>query len=413
MRYLAAMLLCASLSVVARGQSAMNYRVIEQAAGPPMRLGDWRTHEGKIERAGGTIHLIADPTCRVQRVTYPYGGGGDVELSLTFSFDQLTADGGELIVHFNQARVKDHTPGFRVRITRDKVTAIMRDDVVATVAAPAFARNEEHTIRLATLANDYAIWFDDAPLASGRMLEPYTDNEGELVITASHAVVRLIAFSETFIVHDIDPPTWQRGELLYEESFGEQSARDNWYCNQGEPPAGIEVHGDHFIFRHMSNSFIRQRFDGPIAFECVATPVPTDEHSAGVTDAIFIWMINHPDRDLFAFFDEQPSASLFNFMHLPFYWTDFGGSNNVTTRMRRNPHRHMIRQFTDRARLLKRDATYRITCVQYGNWTAFHVDGEPWIQAYDPNPLDGGHVGFRAYNADLRIDEIKVWRIEP
>jgi len=405
--------MCSLTSAGAQDDPAMNYRIIEQCDGPAMRFNDWEPVEGETARAGGAVHLIAEPTCRVRRVTYPFGGGGDVELSLTFSFDRLAAGDGELIVHFNQARVTDYTPGFRVRITREKVTTTMRDDVVAEIDAPAFARNEEHTVRLATLANDYAIWFDDALLAGGQMLEPYTDNEGDLVITAERAVVRLITFSEKFIACDIDPPTWRRGELLYDESFGDESFRDNWYCNKGEAPAGVEVHDDHFVFRHMSNSFIRRRFDGPIAFECVATPVPTDEKSAGVTDAIFIWMIDNPDGDLFAFFDEQESASLFNFMHLPFYWTDFGGTNNVTTRMRRNPHRHMIRQFTDRPRLLKRDTTYRVTCVQNGNWTEFHVDGEPWIKAYDPHPLDSGHVGFRAYNADLRIEEVKVWRIQP
>ncbi len=211
MRYLVAMACCAALS--ASDGFAMQYRVIETAYGPQIQFNDWQPIEGRTERAGGAVHLIAQPLCVAKRITYPYGGGGDVELSLTFSFDQF-ADAGEWIVHFNHARDDDHTTGFRVRVTPEHVEAFMRDERIARIDAPTLHRNDEHTLRFATLAYSYAIWLDDVLLASGDMLEPYTDNEGDLLITARHAVVRLIALSEKFIAHDSDPPVASIGSRI-------------------------------------------------------------------------------------------------------------------------------------------------------------------------------------------------------
>jgi len=133
-----------------------------------------------------------------------------------------------------------------------------------------------------------------------------------------------------------------------------------------------------------------------------------------VSDAIFIWMIDRPDGGFSEFLrerNERGDAGLQGLMPLPFYWVDFGGTNNVTTRMRKDPHRHMIRQFTDRPRLLERDRTYGITCVQNGRFVEFHVDGEPMVRAYDEHPLTSGHVGFRAFITDLKVESLKVWRI--
>ena len=43
----------------------------------------------------------------------------------------------------------------------------------------------------------------------------------------------------------------------------------------------------------------------------------------------------------------------------------------------------------------------------------FWVDGKRWMAAYDPDPHSAGHVGFRAYCADLRVESIEVWRVVP
>jgi rhamnogalacturonan endolyase len=224
----------------------------------------------------------------------------------------------------------------------------------------------------------------------------------------SDAEVWLLACEESFIVADREFPPWRRAELLYEQRFGRQALEDNWVCN-GEPPI---VTDDAFVFTHMSVNICRERFEGPIAVDCVVEPMPTEKYSAGVTDLICIWMIDGPEGDLFEYMRTLDDASLNNYMPLPFYWVDFGGTNNKTTRLRKNPYRHMVRQFNDRARLLRRDATYRITMVQNADVIEFWVDGQCWIQRHDPHPLTVGYVGFRAFVADVKLSELKVWRID-
>jgi hypothetical protein len=46
-----------------------------------------------------------------------------------------------------------------------------------------------------------------------------------------------------------------------------------------------------------------------------------------------------------------------------------------------------------------------------GNVIEFRVDGERWVQAWDPDPLTEGYIGFRAFVAGLAVHELKVWRI--
>jgi len=390
----------------------MEYQIVETCYGPDVRFNDWKVIEGRKERAGGMAHIYANPKARLQRDSYPYGGGGDVEIVIKFSFDRLDP-AGRLTVHINDRKRTETPEGFRISLDGERITAFLRDEQVGQCATGTIDRRRAFTLKLATLAESYAIWIDDKTLASGRMPPPFTDNEGDLFIELNQGHMRLISFTENFIAADIDPPSWQRRELLYEEKFGERSFAENWICNKGEPGSGVEIGDGAFIFRHMSNSFVNRRFDGPIAVDCVATPVPTKEKSAGITDAIFIWMIDNPGGDFPAFIAKLKNASLANLKPLPFYWVDFGGSNNVTTRMRKNPHRHMIRQFTDRARLLERDRTYRITVVQMDHFVEFWVDGKRWIATRDPNPLTSGYVGFRAYNADLKIERLRIWRIGP
>ena len=260
---------------------------------------------------------------------------------------------------------------------------------------------------MVTLDRDWAMWLGERLLAAGQMTPPYTQNEGYLRLQVTDADVGILSCEENSIAHPEEPPAWERAELLYEEPFGAESLSQNW-VSVGEPP---QAHDGAFRFTPMSNHVLRRRFSGPLAVDCVATPLPTEEYSAGVTDAIFIWMLDEPGGDLPETLAGLPDPSLARLMPLPFYWVDMGGTNNQTTRLRRNPDRHLRRQFTDRARLLDRDRTYRVTLVQNGHFAEYWVDGEPWIRLRDSEPLAEGHVGFRAFIGGLEISELRVWRI--
>ena len=383
----------------------MNDRQEERCYGPEIRFNDWKADGGKLVSAGGGLHIFAEHTACVTRSDYPYGGGGDVAVALTFNFERL-GENGAITAHFNRQR--DGGGGFRVSVDARHVTVYHKDRQILREDSPSLDITASHRLKLVTLGESFAVYMDDRCLAEGDMEPPFTENEGWMALIVRDADVRLIDFEEIFMVHEVTFRNWRRAELRYEEAFGQASFSENWVCNGVMP----KIRDDAFVFRHMGNSVLKHRVQGPIAVEFEATPMPTPDFSAGVTDAIFIWMIDNPAGDLFETMRAFPDAALKRYMPLPLYWVDFGGTNNVTTRLRKNPGRHMIRQFTDRARLLARNRSYRITLVQNGHVLEFWVDGHRWIQAYDPTPLTQGYIGFRAFVADLTVSNLKIWQIE-
>ena len=279
------------------GRAAMptEYRIVERYYGPHIRFRDWHAEDGGIENAGGALHIFADPTARVRRADYPHGGGGDRLLVLQFSADRFD-DESMVTVHFNAPRRKRDVGGFAIAVSADSVRAFVRDSLLGTAPPLDLTADCAHSVSLLTLGNQFEIRVDGKILASGTMPPPFTDNEGWTVILSERAHTIVHTFEEAFVAHPTPPTTWVRTERLYHETFGTGSSA-NWIVNTGNPDSGMEMGEDHAVFRHMSNSFLRQRFRGPLAVDCVVTPVPTGEFTAGVTDAIVIWMIDQPGRD--------------------------------------------------------------------------------------------------------------------
>lgn len=387
----------------------MKYRVMERAYGPDIRGGDWKTTGGQSACAGGELHLLADDTpTAVTRQDYPYGGGGDVALHLTFAFDRLDSD-GQLVTHFNHQPRQSQPHGFQIVCDAHQIICRLQDRECARRPAPPWQRDEAHTLTLATLAESFVVLFDGAVLAEGQLPPPFTDNEGWTSVQVQRAQVRLMAFEEQWIAHDLPCPAWRKTECLFDDTAVREPLEQRWLWN-GPAPLPTERG---WTFTPLSVATLRPRFEGPLAVEFHATPEPTDRFSAGVTDAIFIWMMDRPEGEVLAYLAALPNAELTHYLPLAFYWMDFGGSNNVTTRLRKHPSRHLIRQFTDRARLLERRRTYAITLAQHGHWAEFWVDGRPWIQAFDPHPCQAGHIAFRAFVAALTIRDLKIWSIVP
>ena len=391
----------------------MDYRAEETLYGPEIRFNDWRLEKGEKDRGGGALLLIGEPEASVIRDDLPYGGGGDVALSIGFEIEGM-GEKGSIAIRFNRGRSGQDVRGFLVEIDRERLRVTLAGEEIASRDCGAGTEPGPHRIELATLYERFLLRYDDSDVAGGTMKPPYTDNEGWLSLACREANLRVLSVQEQTIQHPAPAPPWERAEALYVEDFREQSFHDNWICNRaGEE--GIPVfRPNSYLFRHMSNCLIRRPFSAPIAVDFTARPVPSEKHSAGVTDAIFIWMAQHPSADLLDFLDRQTAqgkADLRMLLPCPFYWVDFGGTNNVTTRLRKNPQRHLMRQYTDAPRLLARDHTYQITVVQNNGFVEFWVDGEPMIRIFDPEAIETGRVGIRAYCADLEISGLSVWRI--
>gem|GEM_PF-2562313 len=408
---------------------SMNYRVVENYYGPDIRFLDWRVTRGDLATdhefrgtrnawnpggegvnalfsAGGAMQIFSTGPATVTRSDYHFGGGGDVEIRLAGNIERMGAD-GMFRIRFHDARTGSGETGVAISLAPGEVVATLRGEPLGRRTA-SISPGQTFEATLAILANRFEVQWNGETIASGVMVYEAQDNEGWTHLDVRDAGVRIVAFEENFIAHPETPPPWAREELLYEEAFGAESWRDNWVLNGVDPEIGPAS----FKFRPMSNVILNRRFNGPIAVDVEATPVHNEDFSAGLTDAIFMWMMDHPDGDLPAYMKSLPDAGRQHYLEIPFYWMDFGGTNNVTTRLRRSPGLRMIRQFDDRPRLLERDRTYQITLVQYGEWLEFWVDGERWIQAWDPEPLTSGYIGHRAFNSELRISGIKVWRIQ-
>ncbi len=387
----------------------MKYRVAEKYYGPEIRHNDWSQDKGRLVAAGGMLHLLGEKETETSLAYYPMPSiGGDIAVSLRFHFERFDQD-SEFCVKFNSIpKLASEDAGFRFVINHGSYAFFYKQKKVFEREMMAIRFFRPHTIKLATLMDEYAFFIDGKLVVKGKIDKPYTDNEGVFGVNIKKGDARIISFLEEYINYDLKIPEWKRGELLYEEKFGRRSLNTNWLIN-GE---SAEPEDDAFTFNFMSNCVLKKKFKAPLAVDFKATPMKSPLHYvAGVTDAIFIWMVDKPKGDLFHYLENLPDAGLPRLDQLAFYWADFGGSNNVTTRMRKNPCRHLIRQFVDRPRLLERNRTYDITLVQNDSFIEYWVDGKPWIRSYDPYALKSGHMGFRAYLSDLRISDLKVWKV--
>jgi hypothetical protein len=407
----------------------MKYNVLETSYGPEIRFFDWQVTAGEIVSdhtfratrgawnaggegvnalfsAGGTMQIYTTRSATVTRSDAIFGSGGDVELSVRFEVERMAPE-GSFRIRFHDARRGGGDGGVALSVKPRSVSVFLAGQKVSTESIPEVA-GREMKATLVTLADQFMVVLDGRVIFQGRMDYHGQDNEGWTHLDVVDAGIRILEFEEKLITHAVEFREWQRKELLYEETFGRKSWEENWVLN-GETPA---VSDQDFMFRPMSNVILNRRFKGPIAIDIEATPIPTGEFSAGLTDAIFIWMMDHPSEDLPRFMKNLPDAERGHYLPLPFYWMDFGGTNNVTTRFRRSPGLRMIRQFSDSPRLLERDHTYKVTLVQNEQTVEFWVDDEPWIRAWDPQPLSEGFIGHRSFNSELRVSSLKVWRIE-
>ena len=391
----------------------MQYRVIETIYGPDIRFNDWEIAGARAIPCGGVLQLWPDPSLSATLRYYPLGAtGGDVALHLRFQFTRAGPQSKFTVRFFRHAV---HGEGITFAYHNNRIQVHYGGAEVLSRTMDAEQCYQSHNIRAITLGEKWALWFDDHLLTEGLSRKPGEEckedvNEGSVIIEAEKIAVDLLEFSEQHIAVASLAPTWRRAGLLYQEEFGARSLHDLWEV-YGQAP---EADDGAFVFRFMGNSILRKRFAGPVAVDFRATGLAAPpQYTAGVTDAIFIWMLDNPEENLLDYLRRQPGPEYGNWtLSLPLYWMDFGGTNNVTTRLRRSPGRRLLRQFVDRARLLQRDTSYDITLVQNHNWVEYWVNDRPWIQLYDPSPLTEGYIGFRAYCADLKIEGLQVWQIE-
>ncbi len=391
----------------------MEHKVIERMYGPEVRHRDWEGEGVQLVYAGAALQMFSPGEGRVWWRHHPpavgWTGGGDVKLRLLFQLTRVT-DRSRFVVRFNAKPAQEGESGFRFVYGWDRIEVYRRDTLLHAEGAPGDTLREPQRLVLITLANTYMLQLNGRTLVEGATEPSAHDNEGVLGLELQDVDVELLSLTEENVARDGATAQWKRTQPLYVESFAPDTVARNWACNGPAPTCADGA----LTFRHRSNCVLRPRFDGPLAIDFTAEPVPDPEHfSAHVTDAIFLWMLDKPGDDVPAFLAALPDAELARLLPLNLYWVDVGGTNNTTTRLRRNPGRRLVRQFTDRHHLLARGKRYAVSLVQYGEFAEFWVDNRLWVRSWDPAPLRSGHAGFRAFVTDLTIRDLQVHRIEP
>lgn len=428
-----------SSETIAKGYSLFEtVDVVEVNYGPEVVPGDWRLISGDAPSypfdqaalrrgvarngiastpglywVGQQVQLFANSPLVIARANQAVGGGGDVWLRTGLKIERI-GDDGMIELKLNQRRLNGaDQAAFRVALKKEGVYVYYRGDEVGYTKKE-LNSGDALSIDFLTLGRDYAIAVDGVTIVSGEIKKGTQDNEGWTMLGAENAGFRLLECTEKFVRHAVSSPEWEKVELLYEEDFSVRSLEENWVVN-GAP---VLIDDGAFIFCNMSVGILRQRFDGPVLIEFEAEPVVSEHVTAGVTDAIFIWMMNWPNGELIPYLETLDNASRSNYDDLAFYWMDQGGSNNQTTRLRRNPGLYLVRQFDDAPRLLEPRRRYSIGLVQNGHMGEYLVDGSAWVQFYDDEPLVSGHPGVRGFmtgapdgTAVLKITRMNVWKI--
>jgi len=397
-----------------RGAGMREYKIVEVNCGPRVTADDWVSEGGAVDHGNGWLRLTPAAGRASLKWAFYKSGGGDVRRRLVLHFPHGVSE--SVSVHTVHPTIKwqgDQPRGYAFRFEPDG-WILLRGERVLTRGAPLAPgwRDEQVVVETVTLDRQAQCRLNGDTVYEGADDGPQVSNEGAVLIESRGDAVELLAMEEDFIEPAAAPPAWERGEVLLADALSPARASD-WVV-EGKPPTwGTNA----LTVRHMSVVWHKAVFESPFVMEFETTPLPAPEKfTAGVTDSIWFWLASdprHPD-DFFAdTATRSANPSLHSYLPLRYYWVDFGGNNNTTTRLRYNPLRQLIRQFTDAPRLLKRDRTYRITIVANGPHQEYWCDGKRWARFYDDDPPRAGRIGFRAFVADHRISNLRIQRLRP
>ena len=396
-----------------RKEHAMReYAVVEVNTGPPVISAQWAAKEGTVRKDRDRLELRPTGAGATFRWTFYESGGGDVRRRAVLCFPQGVTDA--VSVHMVSPTIKwqgDAPRGYEFRFSAD--SWVLHRGQTELARGPALApewRGIQVAIETITLDRQARCRMNGVTVYEGIDDGEQVSNEGTILIRTTADAVDLLALEEDFIEPTAQPPAWERGDVLLASALG-PAAAGNWVVEGRAPSWGP----NEIVLRHTSVVWHKTVFESPFVMEFETTPLPAPEKfTAGVTDSIWFWLASdprHPDDFFAETAARSANPSLYSYLSLRFYWVDFGGNNNTTSRFRYNPLRQLIRQFTDSPRLLAKGRTYKIKVVANGPHQEYWCDGKRQAYFYDDDPPRSGHIGFRAFVADHRISKLTVHRL--
>jgi len=180
----------------------MDYRVADISYGPDIRLHDWRAQVGRVESAGGMLHVFGQPKAVVEAapdwLAGQAGPGGNIAQTLVFNLERVS-DKSRCIFHFRFDPARGDACGLRFACYFDHFEVHCRDRRVFRKDVPIDRFTRAHELTVATLAGAYTVLLDGYLLAEGELPAPMADNRGLFHVELDDVDVRLQAFTEQLI----------------------------------------------------------------------------------------------------------------------------------------------------------------------------------------------------------------------
>ena len=164
--------------------------------------------------------------------------------------------------------------------------------------------------------------------------------------------------------------------------------------------------------------WFRQKLKEPVMIEYEAAMIDQGGPHDRVSDLNCFWMAIDPENpdDLFA--DRNRGGKFGNYHPLRLYYVGYGANDNTTTRFRRYPgdgSRPCLTQhdLRDKQFMHTPNRTMKIQIVVDGSQVRYFRDGACVFDFVDENPYAEGWFGFRTVRNHMRIDNFRVYRLQP
>lgn len=157
------------------------------------------------------------------------------------------------------------------------------------------------------------------------------------------------------------------------------------------------------------------RLEGPVEIEFEATAVAEGGPNDDVSDLNVFWMATN--RDGGAPFPGR-TGKFEDYNDLLTYYVGLGGNRNTTSRFRRyigDAERRPLlpeHDLTTPDVLLVPNAKQKITLIADRNKIAYKRDGRTLFQLEDPAPYTSGWFALRSTKSHLRIERLRIRRLE-
>jgi rhamnogalacturonan endolyase len=166
--------------------------------------------------------------------------------------------------------------------------------------------------------------------------------------------------------------------------------------------------------------WLNTKLTGNVLISYDVTVIDSGGRNHRVSDMNAFWMASEPfradtlKRDPSRTGLPKRDGKFSSYDDLNLYYAGVGGHDNTTTRFRKyhaGGEKPVLQEYTDRRHLLEGNRVYAVAITVRDGRTTFSVNGVPYFEYADENPLTEGYFGFRTTKSHQRLSSFKVYRL--